>query len=114
MQNKIAEKDIQKFILDYLLASKKGHFWRNNTVGVFDPTRKQFRKNAGQEKGIADILGVCKGRFVAIECKASNVKKLREDQEIFKNNIEACGGIFYLANDIDNFIAWFKAGVAQW
>lgn len=114
MKQKLPEKEIQKFILDYLLTCRNGYFWRNNTVGVFDPTRKQFRKNAQQEKGVADILGIFNGKFIAIECKASGIKTLRPDQENFKERFEKSGGIFYLANDIDEFIKWFEAGIAQW
>lgn len=104
----MSENEIQKFILNYLQVMGRGYFWRNNTVGVFDPVKKFYRKNPSQEKGVADILGVIDGRFIAIECKASGFNKLREDQKKFKQKFEKSGGIFYLANNIDEFINWFN------
>ena len=103
---KVSEKDIQSFILDYL--NNFGFFWRNNTVGVYNQYKKVYMKNNKLLKGVPDILGVYKGRFMAIECKSSNVKKMSEDQEKFKDNFEKMGGLFYMANDIDNFISWFN------
>ncbi len=108
IKQKISEADIQTFILDFLTTSRIGYFWRNNTVGVYDPTRCIYRKNKKQEKGIPDILGVMCGRFIAIECKSSTVKKLSDDQEKFKEQFERSDGIFYMANDIDAFRIWIK------
>jgi hypothetical protein len=102
---KISEKDIQSFILKYL--NNFGFFWRNNTTGIYDPHKKCFRKNNQLLKGVPDILGVYLGRFIAIECKSSSVKKLSDDQEIFRIDFEKRGGIFYMANDIDDFVDWF-------
>lgn len=103
---KISEKDIQSFVLDYLC--RHGFFWRNNTTGIYDPSKACFRKNKSQLNGVPDILGVYNGRFVAVECKSGSVKKLSEDQEEFRLNFEKQGGIFYMANDIDEFIKWFE------
>ena len=87
-KQKLSEKEIQKWILDYLLANRIGFFWRNNTVGVYDPTRKCYRKNKSQVNGIPDILGILYGQFVAIECKKQGRKVLDENQKIFKDKFE--------------------------
>lgn len=106
---KISESDIQKTALEFL--NIYGFFWRNNTTGIYNPYKKCFMKNGQMLKGVPDILGIFKGKFIAVECKASNVKKLSEDQEIFRNNFEARGGVFYLCNDIDSLISWFSENV---
>ena len=104
----LKENEIQSFILDFLKIKKTGLFWRNNTVGVYDPTRNIYRKNSNQLKGVPDILGILRGKFIAIECKRGDIKKLSADQELFKEEFENNGGIFYLANDIDKFRFWFE------
>lgn len=45
---------------------------------------------------------------VAIEVKAPNISRLGKDQEVFKINWEDNGGVYYLANDFDEFIEWFN------
>lgn len=43
--------------------------WRNNTTGVYDPSRSVFRTFAGL-KGVSDILGILPwGRLIAVETK---------------------------------------------
>lgn len=105
---KQTEKEIQAFVLDYLQRNRIGIFWRNQTTGIFDPVKRCYRKNPGMN-GIADILGVMYGRFVAIECKGEGNSKLDPAQEIFKAEIDHNGGHYYLANDVDEFQNWIKA-----
>lgn len=102
------EIEMQKLILDYL-QYHKGLFWRNNTVGIFDKSKGIYRKNKGQMQGVADILGVLNGRFIAIEVKAEGISKLSEHQEIFREKFEKNGGIYYLANDFNNFKKWYDS-----
>lgn len=102
----MSESEIQDFVLQYLQTHRKGFFWRNNTTGVWDPVRKVFRKN-NNLKGVSDIIGVMNGKAIFIECK-STIGKLSKDQKIFREMVEKNGGIFYVANDINNFINWYK------
>ncbi len=50
-------------------------------------------------RGIADFLGVHRGRPVAIECKAGK-NKLTADQEIFLRCWRSCGGIGLEPRDV--------------
>lgn len=106
-KQKLTEKEIQNFVLDYLNANRLGYFWRNNTVGVYDPRTQGYRRNKN-EKGVPDILGVLEGRFIAIECKSQGRNVLGENQEKFKERFERQGGIFYLANDVNSFVIWVQ------
>lgn len=90
------ESALVKSCLDYL-AVLKIPAWRNNSTGVFDPTRGAFRSFTGM-KGTADILGVLPegyanppGRFFGCECKVGR-NKLSPDQLAFQQMVNAAGG----------------------
>ena len=96
------EKIIQKQILNFLAAY--GIFvFRVNTTGVFDPSKKIFRRLAGFNlKGVADILGVLpNGRFLAIEVKTA-VGKQSIWQKNFQKQVESNNGVYVLARSIDD------------
>jgi hypothetical protein len=77
VNSNITEKMIENQILTFL--RNKGIFvWKNQSTGLFDPTRKVFRKsnNPHHISGVSDILGILKdGRFLAIEVKKPYVSK---------------------------------------
>jgi hypothetical protein len=98
----VLEKAIQNQILVFLNMS--GIFcWQNDSVGVWDPTRKVYRKSHNKYKinGVSDILGVFHGRFLAIEVK-SKVGKLTESQKAFLENVRDNGGIAILARSVSD------------
>jgi penicillin-binding protein-related factor A (putative recombinase) len=100
------EKDIQREILSYLNQRNDLFCWRNQSVGVFDPTKKIFRKarGVGTIKGVSDILGVhCSGRFIAIEVK-SKTGRLSPDQKVFLNAVSELGGIAFMANSLEQCV----------
>jgi hypothetical protein len=86
--------------------------WRNNTTGVWDPTRKRFRTLRGR-KGVSDILGwiVCRlacscgsepvpvARFLAVEAKVPG-KRPTPEQEQFLEEVRAGGGIGLLVRSV--------------
>jgi len=89
---KSLEKPIENAILAYLNFS--GILaWKNQTVGIYDPVKKIYRKsrNIYHISGVSDILGVLPdGIFLAIEVKVEKInskgKKIktypsREQQE---------------------------------
>jgi len=49
-------------------------------------------------KGIADIVGMYKGRFVAIEVKRKG-KKASADQKVYLQRVRECGGIAFVCDD---------------
>lgn len=93
------ESKIVKSILQYL--HTVGVFaWRNNTTGVYDPTRKIFRKKV-VKRGVSDILGLHGGKFLAIEVK-TKTGKLSPEQEQFIDDVNKRGGLAFVARSIDD------------
>lgn len=94
-----SESDVQKRILERLGFIREGFFWRENSgmVKQQDDYGKTRMWRAGI-KGIADIIGVYKGRFVAIEVKAKG-KKPSAFQIAYLERVKQCGGIAFVCDD---------------
>jgi len=107
----VKEKEIENSILQYLSLIKIGYFWKNNSTGVYDPTRKIFRKtkNPYLINGVADIIGVVMGRIVMFEVKSKSGKQPPSQIE-FEKNITENGGLYSVVRSIDDvrdcFISW--------
>lgn len=97
----VLEKTIENEILWYLKSS--GIFaWKVKSVGTFDPKIGKFRKSANNYmKGVADIIGIYKGKPLAIEVKSST-GKLSPDQKIFLLKHHQEGGITIVARSIQD------------
>ena len=95
------EKHIQAQILHYL-ALKNVFHWRNNTGGATYQGKngKKSFVRFGQP-GMSDILGIYKGKFLAIEVKRPG-GKVTELQKKFLEAIESNDGIAILAYDLDD------------
>jgi len=90
--------------------------WKNNTQGVFDPTKGVFRRFEGL-KGVSDILGIlpphvgswqCNeqlfvGRILAVETKI-RPKKPTAEQEYFLERVNENGGLGLLIYDLNELI----------
>ena len=72
----------------------------NNTVGVYDPVKKIYRKNKAQENGIGDIIGILNGYHVEIETKRPNEKQLKSQVE-HAWKVRAAGGHYFTAKSFD-------------
>lgn len=94
-----SEHEIQARILERLGFIREGFFWRENSgmVKQQDAYGKTRMWRAGI-KGIADIIGVYKGRFVAIEVKAKG-KKPSTFQIAYLERVKQCGGIAFVCDD---------------
>lgn len=94
------EKPIQNAIIDFLRST--GIFcWQTNSTGVYDPTKKTFRKrNPRQINGVSDILGLVGGRMIAIEVKSAK-GKLSDDQRIFIRKVLDEGGIAFVSRSVE-------------
>lgn len=95
---KVSEKAIQNTILEYLKL-KKIFAWQNDSVGIYDLQKKKFRFNPTKMKGVADIIGIYRSKFLAIECKSQN-GRLNENQKHFLDRVVKEGGISIVARDI--------------
>jgi hypothetical protein len=92
-----AENSVQKQILDYLAYLPDCMAWRNNQFHVSG-------KSFSGMTGCSDIIGIYKGRFLAIEVKTSE-GILSIEQGRFLDKINDHGGIAIVArciNDVMN------------
>lgn len=109
MKLKETEKQIENSILEYLSLIKIGFFWKNNSTGIFDPTRKVFRKAKSKFliNGVADIIGVAGGSFICLEIKSEKGKQ-SESQKIFSERFTKNGGKYAVVRSISDVIITFK------
>lgn len=114
----MTEKQIETQILAWLNYQKQTFAFKINTVGIFDPVKKVFRKNHNRflMKGTSDILGVCQGRFFAIEVKTpSTIKRFTQHptlsdlrQQTFLSQVMGSGGAGICVSSLDEVIEWFR------
>ena len=73
----VKEKEIENSILDYLAILPNAKFWKVDTTGIFDSKKGVFRqrKSKHRYKGVSDIIGFYKCRFIAIEVKTPSRRK---------------------------------------
>jgi hypothetical protein len=79
-------------------------FWVSDRVGIYDPVKKTFRRNADpyRIKGVSDILGILpNGLFLAIEVK-TKTGRVSIEQKAFLSQIEASQGIAFVARSIED------------
>ena len=86
-------------IIDYIYKNG-GYSWKQNSGGVYDKNIGIFR--TGAKKGISDILGIYKGKFIACEVKIGK-DHLSPEQIGFLRNVEHAGGISIVAKDFIGF-----------
>tara|TARA_R110002020_G_scaffold94189_1_gene226872 strand:+ start:150 stop:527 length:378 start_codon:yes stop_codon:yes gene_type:complete len=97
------EKEIENLILEYL-SYMPGYFWKNQSVGVYDSVRKQFRKshNKFHVNGVSDILGCLPGgRLVGIEVKTKK-GRATANQKAFMEKIGNCGALPFIARSVED------------
>jgi len=80
----------------------KGIFhWKAKTVGTFDQKRGVFRQNASYMKGVSDILGLHKGKLIAIEVKSAK-GAVRPEQKVFIDEVNKRGGFAFVARSVED------------
>jgi len=89
------ESDIQKEIMQYLKAKNIYH-WRSPNLTI------RRRKNI-ITKGVSDILGFYKDKFLAIEVKKPGGVQ-SEDQKDFHNEVKKHGHLAVVAYSLDDVI----------
>ena len=94
-----ATNELTNNIIDFIYR-QGGYAFRASSVGVYDTRRQTFRTAA--KKGVADILAVYKGRFVAIEVKIGK-DRLSPEQVGFIENIKHAGGHAFVVSDFEQF-----------
>ena len=58
--------------------------------------------------GTADISATIKGRSVKIEVKVGSDAQ-SPAQRAYQREVEAAGGLYYIARDMDNFVQWYQS-----
>jgi len=96
------ESDVLKACMKQ--ASAMGAMVFRNNTGAYKDGDRYIRY--GLIKGSSDIIGLFKGRFLAIEVKIPG-KNPTPEQKKFINNINKAGGIAFVArsaDDVKNFL----------
>lgn len=76
-----------------------GIAYRINTMGVFDKAKGTFR-TSGMKKGLPDVIGIYKGKFIGVEIKIGKDRQ-SEDQKDREQEIKSNGGLYYIAVEFD-------------
>lgn len=84
---------------------KGGIGYRINNMGVYDASLGKFR-TSGTKKGIPDIIGIYKGRFIGVEIKIGKDRQ-SDDQKLREQEINKAGGYYYIAKEFDSFKIWY-------
>jgi hypothetical protein len=93
-------------IVDWI-CYKGGDAQRINTQGQMRKVGGQMKwTKSGSRKGAADIHAIIRGRAVSIEVKIGK-DKMSDQQENERRRIEAAGGLYYVAKDMQSFTAWY-------
>jgi penicillin-binding protein-related factor A (putative recombinase) len=97
------EQQVKHAIMEYLKFIRDAKFFWVKSQGTYDPVRKIFRNNRSrwEIKGVSDILGVWKGRFIAIEVK-SKTGVVSPEQKAFIDDVNRLGGIGFVARNVDD------------
>jgi penicillin-binding protein-related factor A (putative recombinase) len=98
------ERAIQNQVCAYLRL--RGAFiFIHDSVGIFDAKKGIFRANKSpyRIRGVADILGIYKGKPLAVEVK-TKTGKLSEYQKDFLDNWRAHGGLAFVARSVEDVI----------
>lgn len=102
---KETEKDIENSILATFQTVKGCKAWKNQSVGIYDPTRQSFRRRSRfQIKGVSDILGIYKGKMICLEVKTKK-GRLSPEQKQFLEEMEAMGAFTACVRSIPEALA---------
>jgi len=96
------EKSIERDIVDYLELLPECFAWKNHTIGVYDVKKKAFRRPPKHTlRGVSDILGIYKGKFLAIEVKRPTNKVRPAHQIEFIESVKIRGGVAFFASSVE-------------
>lgn len=85
--------------------------WKNHTAGFFDPKRRIFRRHHSPWaiRGTSDILGVYRGRLIAVEVKAKG-GRISSEQSLFIDRVREFGALACVVWSLDELREAFQ----QW
>jgi hypothetical protein len=62
---------------------------------------------ASMQRGTSDLSATILGRSIKIELKIGHDKQSKYQKE-YQKQVEAAGGVYYIAKDFDSFLLWYK------
>lgn len=80
--------------------------WRNNQ-GVADIRGYKVRFGVGGPGG-ADLIGIYRGRFIAIEIKTETGRQTPE-QKTFQALVESLGGTYQILRSVNDALTWIES-----
>lgn len=97
---------LTKCIIDFIKLNK-GQAERINCTGrtIRTGSGQKYIPTSGQ-RGTADISATIQGRSVKIEVKIGRDRQ-SEYQKQYQSEVEASGGIYYIAKDFGTFYSWY-------
>jgi penicillin-binding protein-related factor A (putative recombinase) len=109
-----SEKQIENSILQWLSYQPRCKAWKNQSVGIYDPVRKSYRKPASKftAKGSSDIIGIWNGRMICIEVKSAK-GRLTPEQNEFLKAMSALGAFCLVAKDLQTVIDAFAGEIGN-
>ena len=90
---------------DGVFVGQHGTWWRANSGVLRGASGQPVRANPN---GTADILGVCNGRFVAIEVKTEDGRQSKVQQS-WQRRIEQAGGVYAVVRSVGEALAVIDA-----
>lgn len=100
--NHKSEKDIKREIVTFLKYNNI-FCWVQPSTGIYDVSKGRFRSlnGYGMRRGVCDVLGIYRGKFLAIEVKVPGGEP-SSYQKMFMNDVSWNGGIAFVATSIED------------
>ena len=97
------ERRIEGEILEYLNLLPDCFAWKSSSVGTYSPNKGVFLRPKGKHRirGVSDIIGVYRGRFIAVEVK-SKAGRATQDQLLFIDSVRHNGGVGFIARSVND------------
>jgi hypothetical protein len=106
----MTEKEIENSILMHLEMRGDCIAWKNQSVGIFDPKRKVYRKsrNRFHKNGVSDIICMLHdGPVIFLEVKTQYGRQ-SENQKQFQKDCEDMGQIYRIVKSIEDVETIFR------
>jgi hypothetical protein len=98
------ESVIKRHVYEYLCMCPEFFGFISTNTGIYDPTRKCFRKRtSGQMLGVSDIIGSWHGIFLAVEIKTPT-GRLTEPQKEFQRRVIEKGGVAFVIHSVEEIV----------
>lgn len=95
------EKEIERAVCEYFEACGL-FFWKQPSIGLFDVTRKAFRKLPKYGiRGVPDIIIIENGLFFGVEIKTRTGRQ-SEHQKAFESRLRLKNGHYFICRSLED------------